>query len=197
MARAVLQNISAPVVRAPIVKAVPPLTANPVTRTVPTPAPAPRPISPVTVAHTVPPTAAPIPISTLLRTSPFPVIRNSSAAQPASAPTTVQEDNAQPPILAPTTPPTSPISGQPIQTSIFQPTATPSLITAQTQTPNIQLTGSNYSEPPTTFSPQQAQPSIVPNLPAVATDNLPGGLNQNTWLVILALVAVIVVLVMQ
>jgi len=37
----------------------------------------------------------------------------------------------------------------------------------------------------------------VPNLPAVATDNLPGGLNQNTWLVILALVAVIVVLVMQ
>lgn len=106
-----------------------------------------------------------------------------------------------------TAPPISPISGQPINTSIFQPTSTPALIQAQASAStdsSFAMSGSSYAQPQSSFSAPSTPPTApapyqsVGNAPAQTTsggflDSL--GISTNTLLVILAIIAVVVFMV--
>lgn len=116
---------------------------------------------------------------------PVPVPVTSSMPAPATPPVA-----ASPVITAPRPAPVllSPISGNAIQSSIFQPSHTTAVIETQA------LAG-----PDTGFSmlTDGAAPAPLAMMPAAETPTGFLGLDQNTWLVLLVVLAAIIVMVMS
>jgi hypothetical protein len=122
-----------------------------------------------------------------IRTS-APVVAAPTTAAPIPTPISTQRPTG--PITAPlpvAPKPVSPISGNPVQVSIFQPTQTPSLIVSGSGGP---MTGLDY------ITAQQA-PVVGQVIPANAPAPTVGFLNldTNTWLVLLIVLAAVIVMV--